>query len=240
MNRESKLSFEEYFQAYYQQAFRYTMKKVSNLSTAEDITMDTFVACYRRFEFFDPQKAKFATWLYVSLNNRIKNYYRDHKDIDCLDDHSDIADSYPQMKQVANFIKMYRGTVKINIESCYSPLLAIVSETPIFGNLNVRVNKGCLAGISRFSVSVDGKLSPCRHLDLYEDRASLEEYRSNSRILAEIRNLHESKDLPCAGCYYEKYCRPCLAVEHKINGSFYAGNRLCPVAEKRWSFNYEN
>lgn len=101
------------------------------------------------------------------------------------------------MKQVANFIKNYRGTVKINVESCYSPLLAIASETPIFGNLNVGVNKGCLAGVSRFSISVDGKLSPCRHLDLYEDHASLEEYWSNSRILDEIRKMHESKELPC-------------------------------------------
>lgn len=141
--------------------------------------------------------------------------------------------TYTQMKQVANFIKNYRGTVKINVESCYSPLLAIASETPIFGNLNVGVNKGCLAGISRFSISVDGKLSPCRHLDLYEDHASLEEYWSNSRILDEIRKMHESKELPCAGCHYEKYCRPCLAVEHKINGSFYAGNRLCPVAAEK-------
>lgn len=141
--------------------------------------------------------------------------------------------TYEQMKQVANFIKNYRGTVKINVESCYSPLLAIASETSIFGNLNVGVNKGCLAGISRFSISVDGKLSPCRHLDLYEDYTSLEEYWSNSRILDEIRKMHESKEFPCAGCYYEKYCRPCLAVEHKINGSFYAGNRLCPVAAEK-------
>ena len=141
--------------------------------------------------------------------------------------------TYNQMKQIANFIKNYRGSVKINIESCYSPMLAVASETPIFGNLNVGVNKGCLAGISRFSVSVDGKLSPCRHLDLFEDHASLEEYWSNSHILAEIRKLHESKDLPCASCHYEKYCRPCLAVEHKVNGSFYAGNRLCPVAAEK-------
>ena len=41
MGGEKKVSFEEYFQTYYQQAFRYTVKKVSNISIAEDITMDT-------------------------------------------------------------------------------------------------------------------------------------------------------------------------------------------------------
>lgn len=92
MNNEMQAEFEEYFQTYYQQAFRYTLKKVSNSSIAEDITMDTFVACYRQFESFDPRKAKFATWLYVALNNRIKNYYRDQKDVDNLEDHEDAVD----------------------------------------------------------------------------------------------------------------------------------------------------
>lgn len=93
MSEEIKLAFEEYFQAYYQQAFRYTLKKVPNVSTAEDIVMATFVSCYRRFEYFDPQKAKFATWLYVALNNRIKNYYRDQKALDSIGDKDDIASS---------------------------------------------------------------------------------------------------------------------------------------------------
>ena len=91
MSGEIKASFEEYFQTYYQQAFNYTMKKVSNISIAEDITMDTFIACYHRFDTFDPQKATFATWLYVALNNKIKNYYRDKKDNDSLEDHCELA-----------------------------------------------------------------------------------------------------------------------------------------------------
>ena len=68
MKDEIKLSFEEYFHSYYQQAFRYTFKKVSNISIAEDITMDTFVACYRSFDSFDPRKAKFATWFQQELS----------------------------------------------------------------------------------------------------------------------------------------------------------------------------
>lgn len=88
---EINTSFEEYFQNYYQQAFRYTMKKVGNVCAAEDITMDAFVACYRRFDTFDSKKAKFATWLYVVLNNRIKNYYRAQRDMDNLDNHSELS-----------------------------------------------------------------------------------------------------------------------------------------------------
>ena len=117
MNIETKLSFEEYFQAYYQQAFRYTMKKVSNLSIAEDITMDTFVACYHKFETFDPQKAKFATWLYVALNNRIKNYYRDKKDYDCLDDHNDIAGSQEDEMLQSIYLSEMRSALATALET---------------------------------------------------------------------------------------------------------------------------
>ena len=37
MGKEEKLAFESYFQNYYQQAFKYTIKKVSDMQTAEDL-----------------------------------------------------------------------------------------------------------------------------------------------------------------------------------------------------------
>lgn len=117
MEDSGKLTFEEYFHKYYQQAFRYTMKKVSNIDTAEDITMDTFVACYKSFEAFDPQKAKFATWLYVALNNRIKNYYRDKKDFDCLDDHNDIADSQEDEMLQSIYLSEMRSALATALET---------------------------------------------------------------------------------------------------------------------------
>lgn len=117
MRDEIKLSFEEYFNSYYQQAFRYTLKKVSDTSVAEDITMDTFVACYRRFDSFDPQKAKFATWLYVALNNRIKNHFRDQKDTDSLDDHMDIADSQEDEMLQSIYLSEMRSALACAIET---------------------------------------------------------------------------------------------------------------------------
>lgn len=117
MNDDIKLSFEEYFNSYYQQAFRYTLNKVSDTSTAEDITMDTFVGCYRRFDSFDPQKAKFATWLYVALNNRIKNYFRDQKEFDNLDDHSDIVDSQDDEMYRSIYLSEMRSALACAIET---------------------------------------------------------------------------------------------------------------------------
>lgn len=138
--------------------------------------------------------------------------------------------SYTQMKNIANIVRNYSGKIKINVESCFSPLLAIIGETKAFGNLNIGINKGCLAGISRFSVNVDGLLSPCRHLELFEKYETLEDYWNSSPTLQKIRLFHKNKEEPCKKCYYSQNCRPCLAVENKINGKLYSGNRMCPVA----------
>lgn len=121
MNDDIKLSFEEYFNSYYQQAFRYTLKKVSNISIAEDITMDTFVACYRKFESFDPQRAKFATWLYVAINNRIKNYYRDQKEIDSLDDQVNVAGAQED--------EIFRSIYLSEMRSAFACALETLNET---------------------------------------------------------------------------------------------------------------
>lgn len=91
---EVKLSFEQYFSKYYQQAFKFTITKVFNKETAEDITMDSFVSCYQKFDDFDISKASFATWFYFVLNNRIKNYYRDKKITVSIDDNTELSESF--------------------------------------------------------------------------------------------------------------------------------------------------
>lgn len=91
MKKEEKMAFEEYFELYYQQAFKYTIKKVSDMAIAEDLVMDAFASCHQKFEEFDPERAKFATWLYVVLNNKIKNYYRDKKELVLLETYLELA-----------------------------------------------------------------------------------------------------------------------------------------------------
>ena len=48
--------------------------------------MDVFYICWDKFDTFDPAKASFQTWLFVIVNNKLKNFYRDHKDEAELDD----------------------------------------------------------------------------------------------------------------------------------------------------------
>lgn len=83
--REEKPSFETCFQAHYDKALGFVRRRVTDWQAAEDIVMDAFVSCYEKYDSFDPERASFGTWLYVVLKNKLKNYYRDnklHEDID--------------------------------------------------------------------------------------------------------------------------------------------------------------
>lgn len=141
--------------------------------------------------------------------------------------------TFEQMCTVRDFIRSYKGNVRIGIESCFSPMLALTCDTKLFGNFNVGPNSGCCAGLSTFSVSVDGKLSPCRHLEYYEEFNSLEDYWNNSSILKKIREIYDKEPSePCKNCNLMNYCRPCMAVNSKLEGKLYRGNKYCPIGNQ--------
>lgn len=84
-----KLSFEEFYKRFYRRTYCYVKSKIGHIQEAEDLTCDVFLYCYKHFAEYNPEKASIETWLYVIVNSRIKNYYRDRKssvDIDSLTD----------------------------------------------------------------------------------------------------------------------------------------------------------
>jgi radical SAM protein with 4Fe4S-binding SPASM domain len=60
---------------------------------------------------------------------------------------------------------------------------------------------GCTAGITHLSVTPDGTLTPCNHLDLPERFDSIDDYLSSSKVLQKLRALAEADPLirPCLG-----------------------------------------
>lgn len=140
--------------------------------------------------------------------------------------------SADQMIRISNYIRTYNGNTRLVIESCFSPMLALTCDTKLLGNLNVGKNKGCCAGRSMLSVNVEGLLSPCRHLDYFEQWDTLEEYWTNSPILQKIRTLEEQKREPCTSCKFCNYCRHCLSINSKLYSDLYIGNQHCPLAEE--------
>lgn len=109
-SREKK-SFEEYFEQYYQQVFRYLIKKTSSTSTAEDVAMDSFAVCWEKFDAYDPAKASFGTWLYVIVNNKLKNYYRDYKIVGEIDETSSVQEDFEDSLVEAEYLSTMRDAL---------------------------------------------------------------------------------------------------------------------------------
>lgn len=137
-----------------------------------------------------------------------------------------------QMRRVSSFIRSYSGPISILVESCFSEMAALTQDMGWIGNFNSQSTKGCLAGREHMSVSVDGLLSPCRHLDYFEKWDTLEEYWNNSKILQKIRTLEDCKREPCISCKFCNYCRHCLSINSKLNRDLYIGNEFCPLANE--------
>ena len=78
--KQDKLPFEAVYERYYQETVYYVMRKTGNTHDAEDLVGDAFFYCFRNYEKYDPSKSSIATWLYLIINSRLKNYYRDRKE----------------------------------------------------------------------------------------------------------------------------------------------------------------
>ena len=137
-----------------------------------------------------------------------------------------------QLHFIANKVKSQKSKVKIGIETCYSQLLALVSDTKLFGNLNRGKYRGCIAGYECISVNVDGSFSPCRHIQKREYFESIKEYLEQSEIVRELAECDETKaENPCKDCKFLLNCRPCMAINTEIDGRIAFKNEFCHVNE---------
>lgn len=151
-------------------------------------------------------------------------------------DSNNALNAYPSREQiirVAEFIKKYKGSVSIRIESCYSNMLAYYLDTKLFGNMNFGRFKGCGAGRYIVSVNVEGKYTPCRHIDYTEDFHTLESYWEGSDFLRQLRQLEDNRREPCSSCYYGDYCRHCQAISWQMHQGLYLGFAECPMYKEK-------
>ena len=80
------LPFEQVYERYYFDVFRFVHKHINNRQEAEDLTGDVFLYCYKNYVRYDPSKSSISTWLFLVVKSRLKTYYRDKKT------HLDISD----------------------------------------------------------------------------------------------------------------------------------------------------
>lgn len=81
------LDFSEFYKANYLRVVGFLRKRCSSLQDAEDIASDSFLYCAKNWHRFDEQKASRSSWLYMIVRSRWKNYCRDHRSFENLDDY---------------------------------------------------------------------------------------------------------------------------------------------------------
>ena len=144
--------------------------------------------------------------------------------------------TYPtkeQLLRVAEIVKKQEGHVRMQIQHCFSPLLAVANDNKLWGNFNRGIYKGCTAGIASCSINVDGLYTPCRHLAIPEAYNSLSEYWTNSAYLNQLRNMDKTRCEPCQSCKYSCFCRHCQAYNWSSSQSFFLGRNQCELFEKK-------
>ena len=111
-----KPPFEEVFARYYSGAVSYTCNKIGNVQDAEDLCSESFLYCYDHYDDFDPAKSSISTWLYLILNSRIKNYYRDHKSYSDLDELQNILPDEDTDLERGVYLQQLRGMLANALE----------------------------------------------------------------------------------------------------------------------------
>jgi MoaA/NifB/PqqE/SkfB family radical SAM enzyme len=100
-----------------------------------------------------------------------------------------------------------KSRMELTVESCFSPLRAVMGGADEKRNGNRGIGRGCEAGSYFFAVQADGSFTPCPYLDARETYGSITEYWEHSPSLKKIRGQsgHE-------GCPYARRCLPCVAA----------------------------
>ncbi|NLK93842.1 MAG: radical SAM protein [Clostridiales bacterium] len=125
--------------------------------------------------------------------------------------------------KLGDFIKGYKDDkLEINVEDCYQSLLFYVNEDNLYKDY-------CMAGVKNFSISVEGKFTPCRHINYEEEASSIIEYWENSMFLKKLRKSNLDVREPCVSCKYCDKCNPCAAINYKVNNELYKGNKYCYI-----------
>ena len=77
--KNQKPPFEDFYADNFNKVVQYIYKKLGNMQDSEDLASDVFMYCYSHYDNYDPEKSSLNTWLYLIVNSRLKNRYRDAK-----------------------------------------------------------------------------------------------------------------------------------------------------------------
>lgn len=96
------MPFEQVYERYYFDVFRFVSKRLENREEAEDLTSEVFLYCYKNYDRYDPAKSAVSTWLFLVAKSMLKTHYRDRKQHLDISDFEDwlLADDYDMSRAV--------------------------------------------------------------------------------------------------------------------------------------------
>ena len=86
-------AFSGLYDEYIKKIYNFVYFRTHHKQTAEDITSLVFTKAFERIRQFDPNKAKFSTWLYQIARNSVIDHYRLFKSSENIEDVWDLASS---------------------------------------------------------------------------------------------------------------------------------------------------
>lgn len=119
LEKKCKPEFEDFYRENYARMLSYVRGKLGNTQDAEDLTSEVFLYCYSRYDTYDPEKSSITTWLYLIVNSRVKNYYRDHVSYVDYDEVADVMQ--------AQGVDLDAG---VYLEQLYTALMSAIRELP--------------------------------------------------------------------------------------------------------------
>ncbi len=117
--RSEKPDYETFYQVNYERVLYYVCNKIGNREDAEDLVSEVFLYCYSHYDDYDPEKSAITTWLYLIVNSRVKNYYRDHV---CFADYETVAQTMQDEK-----VDMDQG---VYLEQLHKVLMQAIKTLP--------------------------------------------------------------------------------------------------------------
>jgi RNA polymerase sigma-70 factor, ECF subfamily len=80
-NKEAGGKIFDYFSS---KIYAFTLARVGNQDTAEDITQSVFLKIIQKIETFDDQRGNFSGWVWQIVRNTLVDYYREKKTVPFL------------------------------------------------------------------------------------------------------------------------------------------------------------
>ncbi len=74
-----KIPFEQLYEENFDKVVGYIYRKLGAWEDSEDLASEVFLYCHAHYDSYDPEKSSPTTWLYLVVNSRLKNHYRDAK-----------------------------------------------------------------------------------------------------------------------------------------------------------------